>query len=97
MGDVVMAGLKRELAGVAGVKEVRGMGLMMGIELDRPCAEVVKRGLAAGLVTNVTADKVIRILPPLVISEAEARQLVSLLSTVVKEFLSQPQQAAAAA
>ena len=42
-----MSGLNRELAGVAGVKEVRGMGLMMGIELDRPCAEVVKRGLAA--------------------------------------------------
>jgi acetylornithine/N-succinyldiaminopimelate aminotransferase len=97
MGEAVMSGLKRELAGVAGVKEVRGMGLMLGIELDRPCGEVVKRGLAAGLVTNVTADKVIRILPPLVITEGEARQLVSLLSTVVKDFLSQPQQAAAAA
>ena len=96
MGEVVMSGLKRELAGVAGVKEVRGMGLMLGIELDRPCGEIVKRALAAGLVTNVTADKVIRILPPLVISETEARQLVSILAAVVKSFLAESPAAAAA-
>src|SRR6185369_3080353 len=73
MGEVVKAGLARELAGIAGVKEVRGMGLMLGIELDRPCGDVVKRALAAGLVINVTADKVIRLLPPLVIREEEAK------------------------
>jgi acetylornithine/N-succinyldiaminopimelate aminotransferase len=96
MGEVVKSGLQRELAGVAGVKEVRGMGLMLGVELDRPCGEIVKRALASGLVTNVTADKVIRILPPLVISEPEARQLVSILGGVVKSFLAEAPAAAAA-
>jgi acetylornithine aminotransferase len=96
MGEVVKSGLQRELAGVAGVKEVRGMGLMLGVELDRPCGEIVKRALASGLVTNVTADKVIRLLPPLVISEPEARQLVSILAAVVKSFLAESPAAAAA-
>ena len=72
------------------------MGLMLGVELDRPCAEIVKRALAAGLVTNVTADKVIRILPPLVISEPEAKELVSILAAVVKSFLAEAPAAAAA-
>jgi acetylornithine aminotransferase len=96
MGELVKSGLESELAGVAGFKEVRGMGLMLGVELDRPCGEIVKRALAAGLVSNVTADKVIRILPPLVISEAEAKQLVSILAGVVKGFLAQAPAAAAA-
>ena len=96
MGEVIQGGLKRELAGVAGVKEVRGMGLMIGVELDRPCAAIVKRALDAGLVINVTADKVIRLLPPLVISEAEARQVVSILAPVVKAFLDEAPAAAAA-
>jgi len=83
------------LGGVPGVKDIRGEGLMMGVELDRPCGDVVKRALAAGLVTNVTADKVIRLLPPLVIQEAEVRQLASILSSVVKAFLSEGAAAAA--
>ena len=96
MGEVVKLGLQRELGGVAGVKEVRGMGLMLGVELDRPCGDIVKRALAAGLVSNVTADKVIRILPPLVIREAEARELVAILARVVKGFLAEAPAAAAA-
>jgi acetylornithine/N-succinyldiaminopimelate aminotransferase len=96
MGAIVRSGLERELAGVAGVKEVRGMGLMLGIELDRPCADVVKRALAEGLVVNVTADRVVRILPPLVIREAEAGELVAILSRVVKAFLAETPAAAAA-
>jgi acetylornithine/N-succinyldiaminopimelate aminotransferase len=96
MGEVIQGGLKRELAGVAGVKEVRGMGLMIGVELDRPCAAIVKRALDAGLVINVTADKVIRLLPPLIISEAEARQVVSILAPLVKAFVSEAPAAAAA-
>ena len=96
VGEVIQGGLKRELAGVAGVKEVRGMGLMIGVELDRPCAAIVKRALDAGLVINVTADKVIRLLPPLVIGEAEARQVVSILAPVVKAFLDEAPAAAAA-
>jgi acetylornithine/N-succinyldiaminopimelate aminotransferase len=93
---VIQGGLRRELAGVAGVKEVRGMGLMIGVELDRPCADIVKRALAAGLVTNVTADKVIRLLPPLVIGEAEAKQLVAMLAPVIRAFLAESPAAAAA-
>jgi acetylornithine/N-succinyldiaminopimelate aminotransferase len=96
MGEVIMGGLKRELAGVAGVKEIRGMGLMIGVELDRPCGDIVKRALAAGLVTNVTADKVIRLLPPLVIKEEEARELVAILVPLVKAFLAEAPAAAAA-
>jgi acetylornithine/N-succinyldiaminopimelate aminotransferase len=96
MGEVIQGGLRRELAGVAGVKEIRGMGLMIGIELERPCGDIVKRALAAGLVINVTADKVIRLLPPLVIREDEARQLVSLLAPLVKAFLAESPAAAVA-
>jgi acetylornithine aminotransferase len=96
MGEIVKLGLARELAGVAGVEEVRGMGLMLGVELDRPCGEIVKRALAAGLVVNVTADRVIRILPPLVIREAEANELVAILAPVVKAFLAETPAAAAA-
>jgi acetylornithine/N-succinyldiaminopimelate aminotransferase len=96
VGAVIKEGLARELAGVAGVKEVRGMGLMLGVELDRPCGDLVKRALAAGLVTNVTADKVIRLLPPLVMNEAEGRQLVAILAPLVKAFLAETPAAAAA-
>jgi acetylornithine aminotransferase len=96
MGSLIMEGLKRELAGVAGVKEIRGMGLMLGVELDRPCGDIVKQALEAGLVTNVTADKVIRLLPPLVIRKNEAQMLVEILAPLVKRFLSQAPAAAAA-
>ena len=87
MGTLVMQGLREALAGVAGVKEIRGRGLMIGVELDRPCGEIVARSLAAGLVVNVTADRVIRLLPPLVITEAEAREIVARLAPVVATFL----------
>jgi acetylornithine aminotransferase len=69
---------------------------MIGIELDRPCGDIVRRGLEAGLVANVTADRVVRLLPPLVISEAEAKQLVSILVPIVKAFLAEAPAAAAA-
>jgi acetylornithine/N-succinyldiaminopimelate aminotransferase len=96
MGEVIQNGLKRELAGVAGVKEVRGMGLMIGVELDRPCGDLVRRALAAGLVMNVTAERVIRLLPPLVIQEAQAKSLVAILAPLVKAFLAETPAAAAA-
>ncbi len=97
MGEIVQDGLRRELAGVAGVREVRGMGLMIGVELDRPCGELVRRALDAGLIINVTADKVVRLLPPLVIDSAEAGQIVSLLAPLIKRFLAEAPAAAAAA
>ena len=60
---------------------------MIGIELDRPCGELVGKALAAGLLINVTADKVIRLLPPLIFSENEARELVDRSAPLIKEFL----------
>jgi acetylornithine aminotransferase len=96
MGKLLRDELERGFKGVAGVKDIRGEGLMLGVELDRPCGDVVKRALAAGLVTNVTADKVIRLLPPLVIKEAEVKQLAALLVPVVKAFLAETPAAAAA-
>ncbi|MBK8322585.1 MAG: aspartate aminotransferase family protein [Betaproteobacteria bacterium] len=87
MGGIVMQGVREALAGVAGVKEIRGRGLMIGVELDRPCGEIVPRALAAGLVLNVTAERVIRLLPPLVIDESEAREIVARLAPVVTAFL----------
>ena len=87
VGRVIRDGLAGELAGVAGLKQIRGLGLMIGVELDRPCAGLVKIGLERGLVFNVTAESVIRLLPPLVMSEGEARQVVSILAPLVKEFL----------
>lgn len=87
MGELVRAELRDALAGVAGVVEVRGMGLMIGVELDRPCGDLVKHALEAGLLINVTAERVIRLLPPLVIRETEARELVARLAPLVRRFL----------
>jgi acetylornithine aminotransferase len=63
------------------------MGLMIGVEMKEPCGELVRQALDAGLVMNVTADNVIRLLPPLVMSEAEGRQVVERLVPLVKAFL----------
>ena len=95
-GKIIREGLARELSGVAGVKEIRGRGLMIGLELDRKCGEIVGRALQAGLVLNVTADTVIRLLPALVIRDAESAELVSRLSALVKAFLAEAPAAAAA-
>lgn len=88
IGELIRQGLRDELAGVSGVSDIRGLGLMIGIELDRPCADLVKQCLEAGLIINVTAEKVIRLLPALVFGEAEARELVTKLGTLIKKFLS---------
>jgi acetylornithine aminotransferase len=90
VGDAIRGGLTHALQGVRGVVEVRGMGLMIGVELERPCGELVARALEAGLVINVTADNVIRILPPLVIGEAEGREVVERLVPLVRQFLARP-------
>ena len=87
MGDVIRGGFREALRGTPGFVEARGMGLMIGIELDRPCGDLSALALDAGLLINVTADRVIRLLPPLVINEAESRELVTRLSVVIKQFL----------
>ncbi len=87
VGAAIVAGLERELAGVAGVKSIRGLGMMIGVSLDRPCAELVKLALAQRLLINVTADSVVRLVPPLVMSMDEAALLVNKLSAIIREFL----------
>ncbi|WP_295006744.1 aspartate aminotransferase family protein [uncultured Dechloromonas sp.] len=87
IGDLIRQLFADALAGTRGVVDIRGHGLMIGIELDRPCGELVGRGLAAGLLINVTADSVVRFLPPLIFSEADARELVERTAPLIKEFL----------
>jgi acetylornithine aminotransferase len=84
----MLSQFKSRLKGQAGVKEVRGFGFMFGIELTVPCAELVKLALADGLLINVTADSVIRLLPPLVINVEEAALIVDKVCKLVLEFLS---------
>jgi acetylornithine aminotransferase len=86
-GERIVGGLKRKLAGVSGVVQIRGMGLMIGIELDRPCGELVRQALAAGLLINVTHDTVIRMLPPLILSAEEAELIVERLAPLICAFL----------
>lgn len=80
----------REFDGLPGVVEIRGRGLMIGIELDRPCGALVGRCLDAGMVLNVTADRVIRLLPPLIFTREHADLLVSRLAPLVRELLAEP-------
>jgi acetylornithine aminotransferase len=88
LGDAIRADLALALAGQAGVVSIRGLGLMIGIELDRPCGELVGRALAQGLLINVTSESVVRLLPPLTFGDAEAKLLVDSLSALIREFLS---------
>jgi acetylornithine aminotransferase len=88
VGARLRAGLERELAGVKGVVEFRGQGLMLGIELDRPCGDLLKQACEAGLLISVTADRVVRLLPPLVMSAAEADEVVKILAPLIRKFLS---------
>jgi acetylornithine/N-succinyldiaminopimelate aminotransferase len=87
LGAALRQGFADALADTAGIVAIRGQGLMIGIELDRPCAELVAKGLEAGLLINVTAEKVVRLLPALVFSEAEAKELVERLSALIRAFL----------
>ena len=89
MGDVICNGLRATLTGVSGVTVIRNVGLMIGVELDKPCGDLVKLALENKLLINVTAEKVVRLLPPLVMNEAEAKELVSRLTVLIKQFLSQ--------
>ena len=90
MGDLIRDALSAEFANTKGVAIVRNAGLMIGVELDRPCAELVKMALENKLLINVTAEKVVRLLPPLIINEAEAKEMVTRLASLIKQFLSAP-------
>jgi len=88
LGQQLLAQFRETLADVHGVVDVRGRGLMIGIELDRPCGELVSLALAEGLLINVTAERVVRLLPPIILQEPEARHLAETLSTLIGRFLS---------
>ena len=89
VGARLREGLVRELGALPGVREIRGQGLMLGVELDRPCGVLLGRAAEAGLMISVTADSVIRIVPPLVMSAAEADQVVAILAPLVRNFLAE--------
>jgi acetylornithine aminotransferase len=87
IGERIRGGLQRELAGVAGVVEIRGQGLMLGIELDRPCGDLLGQAARAGLLISVTADRVVRLLPALIMTAPEADQVVHLLAPLIRDFV----------
>ena len=87
IGNIMRESFLAELKTTQGVVTVRNAGLMIGIELDRPCGDLVKLALEDHLLINVTAEKVVRLLPPLIMNEAEAQILVSRLSALIKAFL----------
>lgn len=90
MGALIRDGIAEGMKGQAGIREIRGRGLMIGVELDRPCGELVNLALDRLLLINVTVDNVVRLLPPLNLRAEEARQIVSILVPLIREFLAQP-------
>lgn len=87
LGRSIRESLATALAGVAGVREIRGQGLLIGIELDRPCGDLVRQALEQKFLINVTSDTVVRLLPPLVMSRAEADELCRKLAALIRAFL----------
>ena len=88
-GEAIRSGLRSALAGVHGVVDIRSVGMMIGIELDRPCGELVAVARDAGVLINVTADTVIRLVPPLIYGAAEVDALVAAVSAIVRNYLQQ--------
>ena len=88
-GEAIRAGLREALAGVHGVLDIRGEGMMIGVELDRPCGELVGVAREAGVLINVTSDTVIRLVPPLIYGAAEVDALVEAVSGIVRNYLQQ--------
>ena len=89
VGEQLSGDFRRELDGVAGVVEVRGQGLMIGIAFDRPCGPLLGRAAEAGLMISVTAERVVRLVPPLILSADEARQIVAILVPLIRDFLAE--------
>jgi acetylornithine/N-succinyldiaminopimelate aminotransferase len=87
VGAHLKGALARELGGLKGVTEIRGQGLMLGVELAKPCGVLTQRAADKGLLISVTADNVIRLVPSLILTEAEADEMVAILAPLVREFL----------
>ena len=85
-GDRLVSSLKHALAGQNCVVEIRGRGLMIGVELDQPCGQLVAMALEKGLLINVTAERVVRLLPPLVISDEQIDEIVGTLSELIRRW-----------
>ncbi len=89
LGDSLLGGFRQRLNGVDGVTAIRGRGLMLGLELDRACGALVQSALDAGVLINVTAERVVRLLPPLILTGEEAEQLLETVSSLIIDFLRQ--------
>ncbi|MGD2055959.1 MAG: aspartate aminotransferase family protein [Gammaproteobacteria bacterium] len=89
LGRLLLDGFREKLSGIEGVREVRGCGLMIGIELDRPCGDLVAAALERGLLINVTAGRVIRLLPPLVMSDRQGELIIRIVTELVRGFLAE--------
>ena len=89
VGEHLQQALRQGLQGVAGLVEVRGQGLMIGVQLDRPCGVLTQRAADAGLLISVTADSVIRLVPPLIMTVAEADEVAQRLLPLIQQFLSE--------
>ena len=89
LGEYLLAGFSRTLADLDGVIDIRGKGLMIGIELERPCSELVSMAIAQGLLINVTAERVVRLLPPLILTDKQADIIVEQVSNLIHEFIGQ--------
>ena len=85
-GNFIRKNLLKKLGNLTHVTQIRGHGLMIGIELTKPCGELVTKALEQGLLLNVTSDKVVRLLPPLVIKQNESEQIIDMVSTLIEEF-----------
>ncbi|MBT6411358.1 MAG: aspartate aminotransferase family protein [Betaproteobacteria bacterium] len=87
IGNAIAQGLRTNFSDEASIVDIRNKGLMIGIELDRPCVSIVDHALEAGLLLNVTADSVIRLLPPLILDDEQIKFLIVRLTTVINKFL----------
>jgi acetylornithine aminotransferase len=87
VGALLQSALRSKLGDLQGVVDIRGQGLMIGIELDRPCGVLLGRALQAGLLISVTADRVVRLLPPLILTAEEAQEIVDILVPLMRDFL----------
>ena len=86
IGKIIMQGLETELKDIAHVKEIRGCGCMIGVELTKPCKSLYTEALKHGLIINVTADSVVRLLPPMIMTDQEAQQVVAILAPLIRDF-----------
>jgi acetylornithine/N-succinyldiaminopimelate aminotransferase len=89
LGNTILAGLEEELADVEGVSDIRGLGLLIGVELSRDCGELVGRARDAGLLINVTAGSTVRLLPPFILSDEQCQELISGVASLIRDFCSE--------